>query len=123
MFEINTYNSNDNIKLVTKNKKEEDNKQSERNYIHPEKKYRKLSYIPSSSDNNNMKKKKSSNKRVKFNNKVDIIEVENYKEYNKIDEDDMYNYQDYFSSYNSYFNTKKEKINKKKCNDCICYII
>ena len=122
MFEINTYNSNDNIKLITKNKKEEDNKTSERNYIHPEKKCRKLSYIPSSTNNNDMKKKKSSNKRVKFNNKVDIIEVENYKEYNKIDDDDI-NYQVYFSSYNNYVIPKKEKINKKKCNDCICNII
>ena len=123
MFEINTYNSSDNIALATKNSKEENNKPSEKNYIHPEKKYKKLSYIPSSVNNNNVKKKKNSNKRVRFNGKVDIICVESYKEYNKIDDDDDFNYQDYFGSYNKYNKSKKEKIKKKRCNDCICYII
>ena len=48
--------------------------------------------------------------------KIDVIPVESYKEYNKIDDDFFVNEPEY---------THQELPNKKKkkvCNDCICYI-
>ncbi len=73
---------------------------------------------------------KNSNKKVKFNDKVDIIPVESYKEYNKSDEDYENKILEYFKkNYNDYnnnssisYNTEKQRNNKKFCN-CTCFIL
>ena len=66
--------------------------------------------------NNNISTNNKPKKNVKFNDKIDVIPVESYKEYNKIDDDFFVNEPE---------NTYKELPNKKKkkvCDDCICYI-
>ena len=65
-----------------------------------------------------IKSNKKKNKSVKFNDKVNIINVQSFKEYNKIDGDDVnieYSYND--------VNDKKIKIDKKKADNCECIII
>ena len=72
----------------------------------------------------------NSNKKVKFNDKVDIIPVESYKEYNKSDEDYENKILEYFKkNYNDYNNnssishsTEQKRNNKKFCN-CTCFIL
>ena len=65
------------------------------------------------------KKKNGKNKTVKFNDKVSVIKVQSYKEYNKIDDDinidNILN-----NNYNYKQNTKKDK---KKGNSCECKIV
>ena len=66
--------------------------------------------------NNNIGTNNKPKKKVRFNNKIDVIPVESYKEYNKIEDDFFVNEPE---------NTYKELPNKKKkkvCDDCICYI-
>ena len=65
-------------------------------------------------------KRKKSNKRVKFNDNVDIVYVESYKEFNKID-DDYFNNCGYFQIYNNSYDTKKNN-NKNNCG-CTCNIM
>ena len=92
------------------------------NYSNSEKKYKKLSYTPINANNNNLVRKKRSNKRVKFNNKVDIVLIESYKEYNKMDDGD-FNYMDYFNNVNTYAKAQQmNNINKKQGDGCTCYI-
>ncbi len=73
-------------------------------------------------------KRKKSNKRVKFNDNVDIVYVESYKEFNKIDDDD-FNIYDYIDQYanndtnNNNNNLTKNNNNKKKDCGCTCLII
>ena len=72
----------------------------------------------------------NSNKKVKFNDKVDIIPVESYKEFNKSDEDYENKILEYFKkNYNDYNNnssishsTEQKRNNKKFCN-CTCFIL
>ncbi len=59
-------------------------------------------------------------KKVAFNSKVDVVQVESYKEFNKID-DDYFNNCDYFQIYNNSYDTKKNN-NKKNCG-CTCNIM
>ena len=59
-------------------------------------------------------------KKVNFNNNVDVINVESYKEFNKI-EDDYFN-QYYNNLYASLINNKTKPKNKKDCN-CSCIIL
>ena len=65
------------------------------------------------------KKKNGKNKTVKFNDKVSVIKVQSYKEYNKIDDD--INIDNILNNdYNYKQNTKKDK---KKGNSCECKIV
>ena len=91
------------------------------NYSNSEKKYKKMSYTPINSNNNNLIRKKRSNKRVKFNSKIDIVYVESYKKYNKIDDGDENNYLNYYL--NNYARAQQmNNINKKKNDGCTCNI-
>ena len=96
-------------------------------YSHQEKKPQKFEYEPIY-NNRNISKKKKSNKRVKFNDKVDVVNVESYKEYNKI-EDVEINFQEYLLQIQNYSNMSQNNDNnnvndkKKKCDNCTCYII
>jgi len=92
-------------------------------YSHQEKKYQKLEYSPINCKNNILSKRKKSHKKVKFNDKIDIIYVESYKAYNVI-EDDGNNFQEFIQNYKNYNNyPKKNDNNKKWCDDCTCHII
>ena len=81
-------------------------------------------------ENTNENTIENSNKKVKFNDKVDIIPVESYKEYNKSDEDYENKILEYFKkNYNDYNNnssishsTEQKRNNKKFCN-CTCFIL
>ena len=73
--------------------------------------------------------KKKSNKKVSFNNNVVVINVESYKEYNKLysyDEDDIINNYNLKDEYQNNFenminnNNIEKKIGTKKENDCCC---
>ena len=123
MFFSDSYGQND-IKTLF-NQGKQNNKPLENhysNYSNPEKKYKKLSYTPINANNNNLVSKKRSNKRVKFNNKVDIVLIESYKEYNKMDDGD-FNYMDYFNNVNTYAKAQQmNNINKKQGDGCTCYI-
>ena len=95
-----------------------------------EKKYQKLTNTPKNDNGNLIFKRKKSNKKVKFNDKVDIIPVESYKEFNKSDEDYENKILEYFKkNYNDYNNnssishsTEQKRNNKKFCN-CTCFIL
>ena len=64
------------------------------------------------------KKNKTKNKAVKFNENISIVNVPSFKEYNKLDEDDIN------LNNNNDFNNKKININgKKKGDNCECIII
>ena len=66
------------------------------------------------------KKKSGKKKTVKFNEQVNIIQVQSYKEYNKIDDD--INIDTFFN--NDYYNNKPNiNINKKKGDKCECLCI
>ena len=123
MFFSDSYGQND-IKTLF-NQGKQNNKHLENhysNYSNSEKKYKKLSYTPINANNNNLVRKKRSNKRVKFNNKVDIVLIESYKEYNKMDDGD-FNYMDYFNNVNTYAKAQQmNNINKKQGDGCTCYI-
>ena len=81
---------------------------------------------------NNFNKKK--NKKVTFNNNVVVINVESYKEFNRLysyNEEDIINnyimkdeYQNYFNSINKYNNKGQRKMEtpKKKGDECCCNI-
>ena len=94
----------------------------------PTKKYSKFKYSLTTKDdninNNNQFKRKKSNKKVKFNDNIEIVNVESYKQYNKIDEE-YFNINSYIANYinQNNPNTNNNKINRKKCSDCSCYII
>ena len=64
---------------------------------------------------------KKNKKSVTFNSKVDVVNVESFKEFNKIDED-VFN-ADYFQRYNfpTDYNNGIKNIKKKDC-DCTCNI-
>ena len=62
----------------------------------------------------------NSKKKVTFNNKVDVVHIESYKEFNKIEDND-FNSGDYFQIYPNSYDTKKNN-NKKNCN-CACNIL
>ena len=123
MFFSDSYGQND-IKTLF-NQGKQNNKPLENNYSNysnSEKKYKKLSYTPINANNNNLVRKKRANKRVKFNNKVDIVLIESYKEYNKMDDGD-FNYMDYFNNVNTYAKAQQmNNINKKQGDGCTCYI-
>ena len=72
------------------------------------------------------RKKKSNNKKVKFNDKVCVINVESYKEYNKIDDNDFLNNL-YKANNNNYITNNNNSVqhqgNAKKTNNCECNII
>ena len=123
MFFSDSYGQND-IKTLF-NQGKQNNKPLENhysNYSNSEKKYKKLSYTPINANNNNLVRKKRSNKRVKFNNKVDVVLIESYKEYNKMDDGD-FNYMDYFNNVNTYAKAQQmNNINKKQGDGCTCYI-
>ena len=123
MFFSDSYGQND-IKTLF-NQGKQNNKPLENhysNYSNSEKKYKKLSYTPINANNNNLVRKKRSTKRVKFNNKVDIVLIESYKEYNKMDDGD-FNYMDYFNNVNTYAKAQQmNNINKKQGDGCTCYI-
>ena len=81
---------------------------------------------------NNINKKKSK-KMVRFNNNVVVINVESYKDYNKLysyDDEDIYNnylmkneYQNYYENVVNNNNiNKKYETPKKKENECCCNI-
>ena len=87
-----------------------------------EKKYQKLTNTPKNDNGNLIFKRKKSNKKVKFNDKIEIINVESYKEFNKIDDEEIY-FQEYYNTiYNNELPKKQEINNKKKCDDCTCHI-
>ena len=123
MFFSDSYGQND-IKTLF-NQGKQNNKPLENhysNYSNSEKKYKKLSYTPINANNNNLVRKKRTKKRVKFNNKVDIVLIESYKEYNKMDDGD-FNYMDYFNNVNTYAKAQQmNNINKKQGDGCTCYI-
>ena len=122
MFFSDSYGQND-IKTLF-NQGKQNNKPLENhysNYSNSEKKYKKLSYTPVNANNNNLVRKKRSNKRVKFNSKIDIVYVESYKKYNKIDDGDENNYINYYL--NNYARAQQmNNINKKKNDGCTCNI-
>ena len=64
------------------------------------------------------KKKNGKNKTVKFNDKVSVIKVQSYKEYNKIDDDINID-----NILNNDYNYKQNTKNKKKGNSCECKIV
>ena len=79
-------------------------------------------------NNNHIIKRKKSNKKVKFNDKVEIVYVESYKNYNKIYDDDDFNINNYLIYYtnnctNNNNNNNTNNINRNKCSDCNCHII
>ena len=123
MFFGDSYGQNDIKTLFIQGK--QNNKPLENhysNYSNSEKKYKKLSYTPINANNNNLVRKKRTKKRVKFNNKVDIVLIESYKEYNKMDDGD-FNYMDYFNNVNTYAKAQQmNNINKKQGDGCTCYI-
>ena len=72
------------------------------------------------------RQKKSNKKKVKFNDKVCVINVESYKEYNKIDDNDFLN--NLYNANNNIYNTNnvnsvQHQSNAKKANNCECNII
>ena len=76
------------------------------------------------------KKKKGSKKKVKFNDKVYVIKVESYKEFNKIDDnpylDKLYKelYKENINKFNTiYNNNAQNKSNAKKTKNCECHIM
>ena len=76
------------------------------------------------------KKKKGSKKKVKFNDKVCVIKVESYKEFNKIDDnpylDKLYKelYKENINKFNTiYNNNAQNKSNAKKTKNCECHIM
>ena len=102
-----------------------------------------ISYIQTNNTQNNEIANKNTNminqtknkKKVRFNNNVVVINVESYKEYNKLysyDEDDICNnylmkdeYQNYFENAinnNNYNIRKKYETSKKKEDECCCNI-
>ena len=91
-------------------------------YSHQEKKYKKFEYTPINANKNLLSKRKKSNKRVKFNDKVEVILVESYKKYNYIEENGI-NYQEYLQRYKNYYEIERRNDNKKRCGDCSCHII
>ena len=60
--------------------------------------------------------KDKSIKKVKFNRKVDVVRVESYKEFNKIDEQYFNPTGDFFQTNN--FDNKQKKYKEKNCNCC-----
>ena len=76
-------------------------------------------YDNSQQPESDKKKKNGKNKTVRFNDKVSVIKVQSYKEYNKIDDD--INIDNILNNdYNYKQNTKKDK---KKGNSCECKIV
>ena len=76
--------------------------------------------FPMDTYQNQIQTPKKIKKKVNFNNNIDVVNVESYKEFNKI-EDDYFN--NYFN--NLYAQTIKDKTkpkNKKDC-DCVCIIL
>ena len=64
---------------------------------------------------------KKTKKTVTFNNKIDIVNVESFKEFNKIDDDEIN--VDYFQRYNYPIgHNSGSKNNKKRDCDCTCDI-
>ena len=112
--------SNDNINYLYNGKSE--NKPLQLHNSCPGQTYKKLSYIPYNNDNNIVPRKKKSNKRVKFNNKIDVILVESYKAYNKIEDEQLY-FQEYYKTMNNNIEEPKPTINKQKGDGCVCIII
>ena len=80
----------------------------------PIRKYSKFKYSETPqdnniNDNNTQTKRKKSNKRVKFNDNIEIVNVESYKEYNKFE-------------YGLQFETIEKKYSGD-CNECNCILI
>ena len=106
-----------NSPIENKNNRKYNNINNNNNtYGYNNKNYNTYNFQPSSAQ----KKRSGKMKRVKFNEKVCVINVESYKEYNKIDDDicveDLYkrNFNDNYS--------KIPKNNNKKEKDCECDI-
>ena len=74
----------------------------------------------SSTDSSNYgkipKHRKSEKKQVKFNNDVKVFEVQSFKTYNKIDDGEIGNQNEYFGTDNYKANLKKDCV---KCNGCL----
>ena len=93
--------------------------------------YNNIYYIPPSNENNI--KRKGKQKNVSFNNNVQIINVESYKEYNKLYSYDIEEINDNFlkeEENNYYFENKKidnkyrkSLISRKKEEKCCCIIL
>ena len=90
--------NNNNIYLVNNNKIENN-----------------INYVPKPA----IRKKKGNTKKVKFNNKVCVINVECYKEFNKIDDNAYLN--DFFND--KINNSAQDKTNAQKTKNCECNII
>ena len=58
----------------------------------------------------------SGKKQVKFNNDVKVFEVQSFKTYNKIDDGEIENQNEYFGTDNYKANLKKDCV---KCNECV----
>ena len=121
--------STDNINLYNENERKELSNSLNNNITSPpSRKYSKIKYSATPQDdninNNNQFKRKKSNKKVKFNDNIEIVNVESYKQYNKIDEE-YFNINSYIANYinQNNPNTNNNKINRKKCSDCSCNII
>ena len=121
--------STDNINLYNENERKILSNSLNNNITSsPSRIYSKFKYSATPQDdninNNNQFKRKKSNKKVKFNDNIEIVNVESYKQYNKIDEE-YFNINSYIANYinQNNPNTNNNKINRKKCGDCSCYII
>ena len=121
--------STDNINLYNENERKELSNSLNNNITSPpSREYSKFKYSATPQDdninNNNQFKRKKSNKKVKFNDNIEIVNVESYKQYNKID-DEYFNINSYIANYinQNNANANNNKINRKKCSDCSCYII
>ena len=68
------------------------------------------------------KKKKVNKKKVKFNDKVCVIKIESYKEFNKIDDNPNLN-KVYNNNYNTYYNNNDQNKSDQKTKNCECHIM
>ena len=71
--------------------------------------------FPMDTYQNQIQTPKKIKKKVNFNNNIDVVNVESYKEFNKI-EDDFFN--NYFNNF--YAQTTKDKTKPKNKKDCDC---
>ena len=69
---------------------------------------------------NEISSPKKTKKSVTFNNKVDVVNVESFKEFNKIDEDEFN--LNFFQRYNFSTDYNNEIKNKQKDCECTCII-
>ena len=79
-----------------------------------------LSSMSSSTDTSSCRKVPkhhgSGKKQVKFNNDVKVFEVQSFKTYNKIDDGEIENQNEYFGTNNYKVNLRKDCV---KCNGCV----